>query len=74
MAKRTTKGRVKRAKKAAGPKRARAPKARASRAKQKSPAKKKKTTTGSVASAASAVASTVMDRLRAWSPSRYSTR
>ena len=72
MAKKTTKGRVKRAKKAAGPKRTKAPKARASRAKKKSSTKKK--ASGSVAAAASAVASTVMDRLRAWSPSRYSTR
>ena len=72
MAKRTTKGKPKRAKKAAGPKRTKAPTARASRAKKKSPAQKKKSS--SVAAAATAVASTVMDRLRAWSPSRYTTR
>jgi hypothetical protein len=72
MAKRTTKGTAKRAKKkASSPKRTKAPKARASRAKQKSPAKKKST---SVTAAATAAASTVMDRLRAWSPSRYSMR
>ena len=71
MAKKTVKRRAKRTKAVKPVRKSRPKKVSARKASAKKAAAKK---AGPVTAAATAVASTVMDRLRAWSPSRYSPR